>query len=143
METGYTVRCVLGCGFPFRYPRYLEGLPHAVTCSDIYEGYYIPKGMFYMSMLSVRINECSIRGNHPRKRMVRSSRTWESRKTVIHYSRRAMSRDEARYPDAEKFVPERFLDAEGRLTDDDPGEFIFGFGRRRCAGKPLHCEYTV
>ena len=45
-----------------------------------------------------------------------------------------MTRDEVRYPDAEKFIPERFLDAEGRLTDDDPREFIFGFGRRICPG---------
>ncbi|KAI9457408.1 cytochrome P450, partial [Boletus coccyginus] len=47
----------------------------------------------------------------------------------------AISRDGARYPDGDKFLPERFLDAEGMLTDDDPGEFAFGFGRRRCPGR--------
>ncbi|KAF8555763.1 hypothetical protein OG21DRAFT_1483586 [Imleria badia] len=41
----------------------------------------------------------------------------------------AMSRDGARYPDPDKFNPERFLNAEGMLTDDDPAEFVFGFGR--------------
>lgn len=49
---------------------------------------------------------------------------------------RAMSRDEARYPNPEEFIPERFLDSEGVLTDDDPTHFIFGFGRRICPGKP-------
>ncbi|KAF8834141.1 cytochrome P450 [Paxillus ammoniavirescens] len=47
----------------------------------------------------------------------------------------AMSRDEARYPNAEQFTPERFLTAEGTLTDDNPAEYIFGFGRRICPGR--------
>ena len=52
-----------------------------------------------------------------------------------------MTRDEARYPDGNKFMPERFLDAEGMLTDDDPSEFVFGFGRRGCPGSPLHPDH--
>ena len=40
-------------------------------------------------------------------------------------------------------MPERFLNAAGMLTDDDPGEFLFGFGRRRCPGKPLDPEYKL
>ena len=48
---------------------------------------------------------------------------------------RAMSRDETRYPNAEQFLPKRFLNAEGMLTDDTP-DFAFGFGRRVCPGKP-------
>ncbi|KIK95907.1 hypothetical protein PAXRUDRAFT_826540 [Paxillus rubicundulus Ve08.2h10] len=47
----------------------------------------------------------------------------------------AMTRDEARYPNAEQFVPERFLAAEGALTDDNPSGYIFGFGRRLCPGQ--------
>ncbi|KAF8834119.1 cytochrome P450, partial [Paxillus ammoniavirescens] len=47
----------------------------------------------------------------------------------------AISRDEARYPNAEQFIPERFLTAEGTLTDDNPAEYIFGFGRRICPGR--------
>ncbi|KIK95905.1 hypothetical protein PAXRUDRAFT_826534 [Paxillus rubicundulus Ve08.2h10] len=47
----------------------------------------------------------------------------------------AMTRDEARYPDAEQFVPERFLTAEGTLTNDNPAEYAFGFGRRICPGR--------
>ncbi|KAF9228928.1 cytochrome P450 [Gyrodon lividus] len=75
------------------------GVPHATTSSDIYKGFYIPKG-------------ATIIGN-----------IW------------AMSRDEVRYPNAEQFIPERFLTAEGILTDDNPSEFIFGFGRRACPGR--------
>ncbi|KIK93319.1 hypothetical protein PAXRUDRAFT_12727 [Paxillus rubicundulus Ve08.2h10] len=47
----------------------------------------------------------------------------------------AMSRDEARYPNADQFTPERFLSLEGTLIDDDPAEYIFGFGRRICPGR--------
>jgi len=74
------------------------GFPHATRTSDIYNGFYIPKGA------------CVV-GN-----------VW------------AMSRDETRYPNAEQFLPERFLDAEGMLTDDVP-DFVFGFGRRVCPGR--------
>jgi len=47
----------------------------------------------------------------------------------------AMARDEKRYPDASRFMPERFLDINGKLTDDDPAQFVFGLGRRRCPGR--------
>ncbi|KIJ12559.1 hypothetical protein PAXINDRAFT_118044 [Paxillus involutus ATCC 200175] len=48
---------------------------------------------------------------------------------------RAMSRNEARYPNGDQFIPERFLTVEGTLTDDDPAEYVFGFGRRICPGR--------
>ncbi|KIK80526.1 hypothetical protein PAXRUDRAFT_15742 [Paxillus rubicundulus Ve08.2h10] len=54
---------------------------------------------------------------------------------VIYPNTWAMSRDEVRYTNAKKFIPERFLTAEGTLTNDDPAEFIFGFGRRICPGR--------
>ncbi|KIJ06351.1 hypothetical protein PAXINDRAFT_92124, partial [Paxillus involutus ATCC 200175] len=76
-------------------------VPHATTSSDIYKGFYIPKGM---SCVFTKIFS-------------------------------AMSRDEARYPNAEQFIPERFLTAEGTLTDDNPAKYIFGFGRRICPGR--------
>ncbi|KAG2114148.1 cytochrome P450 [Suillus discolor] len=46
-----------------------------------------------------------------------------------------ISQDEKRYPNASVFMPERFMDANGALTDDDPAEYIFGLGRRRCPGQ--------
>ena len=46
-----------------------------------------------------------------------------------------MSHDEIRYPDPDAFTPERFLNPEGILKDDNPADFIFGFGRRKCPGK--------
>ncbi|KAF8552975.1 cytochrome P450 [Imleria badia] len=49
----------------------------------------------------------------------------------------AMSRDEARFPNAEDFVPERFLDDEGMLNMNDPMDFVFGFGRRICPGRDV------
>ncbi|KAG2336904.1 cytochrome P450 [Suillus weaverae] len=47
----------------------------------------------------------------------------------------AISRDEKRYPDASLFMPERFLDVNGALTDDDPAGYVFGLGRRACPGR--------
>jgi cytochrome P450 len=45
------------------------------------------------------------------------------------YKYRAISRDEARYKDAETFNPDRFLDEDGNLNNDE-SDFAFGFGRR-------------
>ncbi|KAJ8583378.1 cytochrome P450 [Rhizopogon salebrosus TDB-379] len=47
----------------------------------------------------------------------------------------AIARDEKRYPDACLFKPERFIDADGSLTDDDPKDYVFGRGRRACPGQ--------
>lgn len=43
-----------------------------------------------------------------------------------------MLRDASQYPEPEKFIPERFLDSEGRLDDSarNPEDIAFGFGRR-------------
>ncbi|KAH7908437.1 cytochrome P450 [Hygrophoropsis aurantiaca] len=56
--------------------------------------------------------------------------------TTIIANTWAMSRDETKYPNASDFVPERWLTADGGLIDDIP-DFVFGFGRRFCVGKPL------
>ncbi|KAG1733011.1 cytochrome P450 [Suillus paluster] len=47
----------------------------------------------------------------------------------------AISRDEKRYPNASNFMPERFIDVNGALTDDDPAGYVFGLGRRGCPGR--------
>ncbi|KAG0697624.1 cytochrome P450 [Suillus ampliporus] len=75
------------------------GVAHATSSEDVYNGYYIPKGVAVI---------CN---------------TW------------GISRDEKRYPDASRFIPERFIDVNGGLTDDDPAEYIFGLGRRVCPGR--------
>ncbi|KAH7915619.1 cytochrome P450 [Hygrophoropsis aurantiaca] len=46
----------------------------------------------------------------------------------------AMTRNEAKYKNPEEFLPERFLDSNGELTDDT-ASFAFGFGRRICVGR--------
>ncbi|KAF8837462.1 cytochrome P450 [Paxillus ammoniavirescens] len=46
----------------------------------------------------------------------------------------AMTRNENKYPNASDFVPERFIDAAGGLNADTV-DFIWGFGRRICAGR--------
>jgi cytochrome P450 len=47
-----------------------------------------------------------------------------------------MTHNEHKYPDPMRFMPERYIDANGRLTDDI-AEQQFGFGRRICVGKYL------
>ncbi|KAA1476007.1 cytochrome P450 [Dentipellis sp. KUC8613] len=46
----------------------------------------------------------------------------------------AIMHDPAKYPDPTSFRPERFLQEDGTLNDDDI-PMIFGFGRRVCPGK--------
>ncbi|KAG2114145.1 cytochrome P450 [Suillus discolor] len=55
--------------------------------------------------------------------------------TVVMYNVWGISRDEKRYPEASRFMPERFLDVNGALTDDNPAGYVFGFGRRACPGR--------
>ncbi|KAF7346414.1 putative cytochrome P450 [Mycena sanguinolenta] len=48
----------------------------------------------------------------------------------------AMTRDESIYPKPERFNPDRFFTADGKLTDDEV-VFAFGFGRRICVGRHI------
>ncbi|KAF8967923.1 cytochrome P450 [Flammula alnicola] len=50
--------------------------------------------------------------------------------TVIMANAWAFTRDEDIYPDADEFIPERFMRGEV----EDPRNLVFGFGRRRCPG---------
>ncbi|KAF5357215.1 hypothetical protein D9756_006364 [Leucocoprinus leucothites] len=51
----------------------------------------------------------------------------------------AILRDEAIYPDASTFRPERFMEdiSPEKMKQRDPRNYIFGFGRRRCPGADL------
>lgn len=75
------------------------GVPHAASCDDVYDDYFIPKG------------------------------------AIITYNTWGITRDEKRYPNASRFIPERFIGPDGTLTRDDPAEYIFGLGRRICPGR--------
>ncbi|KAH7884803.1 CyP450 monooxygenase [Phlebopus sp. FC_14] len=48
----------------------------------------------------------------------------------------SMTHNEERYPDPMRFMPERYIGADGQLTDD-LAQQQFGFGRRICVGKYL------
>ncbi|KAF8703005.1 hypothetical protein AX14_014287 [Amanita brunnescens Koide BX004] len=54
--------------------------------------------------------------------------------TVVVPNIWAMTRDEEVYQDADSFLPERFLKADGTLNDDTV-DYAFGFGRRICPGR--------
>ncbi|KAF8123434.1 cytochrome P450 [Boletus edulis] len=47
----------------------------------------------------------------------------------------SMAHDESRYPNADTFIPERFLNDDGSLKPDDTEHIKFGFGRRICVGR--------
>jgi cytochrome P450 len=53
-----------------------------------------------------------------------------------------MTRDEDVYQDAESFLPERFLKADGTLNDDTV-DYAFGFGRRYVAFTLLDSHKTL
>lgn len=52
----------------------------------------------------------------------------------------SITRNESIYPNAESFLPERFLEPvanEAEFRRRDPRSYVFGFGRRRCPGANL------
>ncbi|EMD32748.1 hypothetical protein CERSUDRAFT_143292, partial [Gelatoporia subvermispora B] len=59
--------------------------------------------------------------------------------TLTLTSSRAMVRDETLFPDPEAFIPERYDHTVDEATRKarNPRQWIFGFGRRRCAGLHL------
>ncbi|KAJ3553127.1 hypothetical protein NM688_g3783 [Phlebia brevispora] len=59
--------------------------------------------------------------------------------TLIIGNAWAILHDEKRYPQADKYLPERFLKEDGQLNPDtpDPLEAAFGFGRRICPGRAM------
>ncbi|KAG1842639.1 cytochrome P450 [Suillus subalutaceus] len=88
--------------FPF-------GAPSATTTSDIYKGYFIPKGQDHTVLAKV--------ANDP-----------------DYQGLLAMTHDETKYPSPDEFKPERFLHDDGSLTSDRM-HLGFGWGRRMCVGR--------
>ncbi|KAF9222446.1 cytochrome P450 [Gyrodon lividus] len=74
-------------------------IPTTTIESDVYQGYYIPKGAIIITNL------------------------W------------SMAHNEDKYPKSFDFIPERFLDEGGNLTQDDVVNIGYGFGRRICVGR--------
>ncbi|KAG1749193.1 cytochrome P450 [Suillus lakei] len=61
--------------------------------------------------------------------------TFEDRALLPYVeSQLGISRDEKWYPEASNFIPERFMDIDGELTDDDPAGYVFGLGQCGCPG---------
>ncbi|KAJ3568659.1 hypothetical protein NP233_g5569 [Leucocoprinus birnbaumii] len=57
-------------------------------------------------------------------------------KTDGRFDPRAMSHDKTKYEDPESFIPERFIDENGKLKEN-MRILAFGFGRRLCPGLHL------
>ncbi|KAH0835878.1 cytochrome P450 [Lanmaoa asiatica] len=47
----------------------------------------------------------------------------------------SMAHDESKYPNADAFIPERYLNDDGSLKPNDTEHLAFGFGRRICVGR--------
>ncbi|KAG1904597.1 cytochrome P450 [Suillus fuscotomentosus] len=54
--------------------------------------------------------------------------------TTLHADLWSISRDPDVYPEPEEFKPQRWIDDQGRLSDDLKF-FVYGFGRRVCPGQ--------
>lgn len=85
---------------------------------DVYEGYFIPKGMSYI----YRAHELLVLITYLLGTLVIAN-VW------------AMNRDPTLFPDFDEFRPERFLDETGTVDvvpadTHNQGHVTFGFGRR-------------
>ncbi|KAG1837792.1 cytochrome P450 [Suillus subalutaceus] len=98
------------------HPVGVLGVPHATSNDDTYDGYFIPKGLLFSSSEQIF---CDI--------------VHQERPSYLTYG--AFHGMKSGTPDASSFIPERFLDVNNALTDDDPAEYVFGFGRRACPGR--------
>ncbi|KAF7324964.1 Cytochrome P450 [Mycena kentingensis (nom. inval.)] len=98
-------------------------LPHRLMEDDVYRGMVIPKGslifgnVWYASALFQALE----------------------RGFDFGFPDRAIMHDEALFPDAEAFKPERYLEKvdPALAKRRDPRSYVFGFGRRRCPGVNL------
>lgn len=86
------------------------GIPHALKEDDVYEGYFLPKGISFMMGQRAIFSRLLIGA-------------------VVLPNLWAMAHDENEYPDPFSFKPERFLNADGTLNSDNK-ILAYGFGRR-------------
>ena len=86
------------------------GIPHALAEDDIYQGYFLPKGTYHSRVMLPPASPYLIGA-------------------VVFANIWAMAHDENVYPDPFTFKPERFLNVDGSLNDDNR-ILAYGFGRR-------------
>ena len=89
------------------------GAPHALMEDDTYEGYFLPKGgsSLFMCIHGLESFFFFLPGS------IVTANIW------------AMTHDESIYPEPHLFIPERYLDFNGKLKDDSR-ILSYGFGRR-------------
>ncbi|THU78086.1 cytochrome P450 [Dendrothele bispora CBS 962.96] len=94
------------------YPVTPLAIAHRVTISDVYDGYFIPKGTAIVANV------------------------W-----FVCFYHRAILHSEELYQDPLKFDPDRFLE-DGKESERSPNPelYVFGFGRRICPGRYLALE---
>ncbi|KAJ8581708.1 cytochrome P450 [Rhizopogon salebrosus TDB-379] len=93
--------------------------PHVTSTSDVYNGYYIPKGADTIYVTN-QLHQPPFAG------------------AIIIINAWAMTHDETRFPDSMSFKPERHLSPTGELLQGPAvTSSSFGFGPRQCPGKYL------
>ncbi|KAG6875366.1 hypothetical protein C0993_009553, partial [Termitomyces sp. T159_Od127] len=99
------------------------GVPHQSIADDTieYQGqtYFIPKGSIIFAVAWLVAPSSS---HTPTKN--------------YRFNTRAIEHDQSRFKDHDRFMPSRFLDAEGDLKPNYETS-AFGFGRRACPGVPF------
>ncbi|KAF9491090.1 cytochrome P450 [Pleurotus eryngii] len=124
------------CHEIFRWsPAVPLGVPHAALEDDIYDGRLIPAGAFPYAVPIPSPVITQFHSSHERVEHL-TNRTSSHSGTMILSNIWAMSRDERIYDQPSKFMPERFLNADGTEVTHDPLP-TFGFGRRICVGRHL------
>jgi hypothetical protein len=109
-------------------------VPHATVNDDVYEGYYIPKGLGICRDCELPLNHYFTRGYRSSKHMVSCPPDERRQMMVISTYERSMAHNPGKYPNPRRFIPERHISgvASGELQRHSPNDisFVFGFGRR-------------
>ena len=93
----------------------LTGIPHKVTESDVYEGYYIPAGSTIIANAWYASHNCHFPVDPT---------------STIH---RGMLHDPTVFTEPDRFHPERWLSPDAPAFPNQ----AFGFGARQCPGRFL------